>query len=138
LTFTSLVILLIISLFTIRDVWVCELDEENKNQSHICKELRRAVNCKTTIAPPIKAEVLLNINNSIRASAYAFCGWDTAVSEIRLCFIFLSFIALYYAAKALTTQSKKLCEIVYNINKLVFIFIIILCNIISNACIMFR
>ena len=92
------------------------MDEENKNQSHICKELRRAVNCKTTIAPPIRAEVLLNINNTIKASAYAFCGWDTAVSEIRFCFIFLSFISIWYASKAINTSSKKLCEIVMKYN----------------------
>jgi hypothetical protein len=120
-------ILLIISFYTIRDVWVCELDEGNKNQSHICKELRRAVNCKTTIAPPIRAEVLLNINNSIKASAYAFCGWDTAVSEIRLCFVFLSFVALYYAIKAMSFNSKKLCEIVKHII-LVFLFKFFLCD----------
>jgi hypothetical protein len=104
------------SLYTIRDVWQCELDENNKNQSHICKELRRTVNCKTTIAPPIRAEVLLNINNKIRASAFAFCGWDTAVSEIRFCFIFLSFVSLWYAYRALSSSSKKLCEIVKKTN----------------------
>jgi hypothetical protein len=125
--------LLIFSFLTISDIWVCELDEENKNQSHICKELRRSVNCKTTIAPPIKAEVLLNINNSIRASAYAFCGWDTAVSEIRLCFIFLSFVALYYAVKALTTHSKKLCEIVTYLLTIVLLFLAILFNTTSNT-----
>jgi hypothetical protein len=111
LTFISLSILFIISLVTIRDEWVCELDEDSKNQLHICKELRKAVNCKTTIAPPIKAEVLLRINNTIRASAYAFCGWDTAVSEIRICFIMLSFISIYIAWKALSKSSKKMSEI---------------------------
>ncbi len=110
-SFICLLILMIISLITIRDVWVCELDQNNTNQSHICKELRRTVNCKTTVAPPIKAEVLLRINNTIRASAYAFCGWDTAVSEIRFCFIILSFISIYFAFKALSTSSKKLCDI---------------------------
>lgn len=109
------------SLYTIRDVWQCELDEENRNQYHICKELRRSVNCKTTIAPPIRAEVLLNINNTIRASAFAFCGWDTAVSEIRFCFIFLSFISLWYAYRALRSSSKKLAEIVLLVN-LVLLF----------------
>jgi hypothetical protein len=118
-----LVLLLLISLYTIKDIWQCELDEENKNQSHICKELRRAVNCKTTIAPPIRAEVLLNINNTIKASAYAFCGWDTAVSEIRFCFIFLSFISIWYAWRAMNTSSKKLCEIV-NINNISFLILL--------------
>ncbi len=90
-------ILLTISIFTIRDVWECELDEENQNQVHICKELRKAVNCKTSVAAPIRAEVLLKINNRIRASAFAFCGWDTAISEIRICFVMLSFLSVYYA-----------------------------------------
>lgn len=101
------------SFTTIRDFWQCELDENNKDQNHICTELRRAVNCKTTIAPPIKAEVLLRINNRIKASAYVFCGWDPAVSEIRFCFIILCFISIYYAFKALSTLSKKTSEIVY-------------------------
>ena len=60
-TAMCLFILLIISLLTIRNVWECKIDQNNKNQSHICKELRKAVNCKTTVAPPIKAEVLLRI-----------------------------------------------------------------------------
>lgn len=106
-----LLILITISISTVRDVWVCELDQNNSNQSHICKELRRAVNCKTTVAPPIRAEVLLRINNTIRASAYAFCGWDTAVSEIRICFVILSFLSIYFAWRALTKSSKKLAEI---------------------------
>jgi cytochrome bd-type quinol oxidase subunit 2 len=110
-TLGCLILLMVCSMYTIRDEWVCELDQENKNQSHICKELRSAVNCKTTIAPPIRAEVLLRINNTIRASAYAFCGWDTAVSEIRLCFIMLSFISVYFSFKALSRSSKKLAEI---------------------------
>jgi hypothetical protein len=106
-----LICLLIISLLTVRDVWVCELDQNDPNYSHICKELRRSVNCKTTVAPPIKAEVLLRINNNVRASAEAFCGWDTAVSEIRICFIILSFLSIYFAWKALIKSSKKLAEI---------------------------
>ncbi len=106
-----LTFLLILSFLTVRDVWVCELDQNSENQSHICKELRRTVNCKTTIAPPIKAEVLLNINNTIKASAFAFCGWDTAVSEIRACFIILSFVSIYYAWKSLYISSKKLADI---------------------------
>jgi len=104
--------LLITSILTVRDVWVCELDENNKHQSHICKELRNAVNCKTTIAPPIRAEVLLKINNSIRASAYAFCGWDTAMSEIRFCFLMLSFLSIYFTWKALKNSSKRFADLV--------------------------
>jgi len=104
--------LLLTSILTVRDVWVCELDENNKHQSHICKELRNAVNCKTTIAPPIRAEVLLKINNSITASAYAFCGWDTAMSEIRFCFLMLAFLSVYYTWTALQKSSKKFAELV--------------------------
>jgi hypothetical protein len=110
-TTVCLFILLIISLSTIRDVWVCELDQDNKNSSHICKELRKSVNCKTTIAPPIRAEVILRINNTIKASAFAFCGFDTAVSEIRICFIMLSFLSVYFAWKALSKSSKKMANI---------------------------
>jgi hypothetical protein len=123
-----LTILLIISLATVRDVWVCELDQNNQNQSHICKELRRTVNCKTTVAPPIKAEVLLRINNTIRASAYAFCGWDTAVSEIRACFIMLSFLSIYFAWKALTKSSKKIAEI-FSYSSLFFAILLIISSI---------
>lgn len=99
---------------TARDYWVCELDQENKHNTVICKELRRAVNCKTTIASPIRAEVMLRINNTIKASALAFCGWDTAMSEIRCCFCFLCLIIIYFAWSALKRQSKKLAEIVNN------------------------
>ena len=74
--------------------------------------MRHKVNCKTTLAPPIRAEVLLRINNRIRASAYAFCGWDAAVSEIRFCFIILSFFSIYIANQALHNSSKKEADIV--------------------------
>ena len=107
-TFIFMLILLIISVLTIRDEWVCELDQDNPNLEGICKELRRSVNCKTTVAPPIRAEALLRINNTVKASAIAFCGWDTAVSEIRICFIILSFISIYFAWKAISKSSKKL------------------------------
>jgi len=116
LTFISLTILLIFSLLTIRDVWECELDENSKTQSNICSELRRSVSCKTTVAPPIRAEVILRINNTIKASAFAFCGWDTAVSEIRLCFIILNFMSIYFGIKAIYSCSKKNSDIVTSIN----------------------
>lgn len=115
LTFSSLMLLTIFSLITIRDTWVCEIEEENDEKLSICNTLRRAVNCKTTVAPPIKAEVLLRINNKIKASAYAFCGWDTAVSEIRFCFIILSFLSIYIARESINNSSKKEADIViYN------------------------
>jgi len=108
-------LLTIFSLITIRDTWVCEIEEENDEKLSICNTLRRAVNCKTTVAPPIKAEVLLRINNKIKASAYAFCGWDTAVSEIRFCFIILSFLSIYIARESINNSSKKEADIViYN------------------------
>jgi len=121
-------ILLFISLGTIRDVWQCELDQSDPNYSHICKELRRTVNCKTTVAPPLKAEVLLRINNQIRASAVAFCGWDTAVSEIRICFIILSFIAIYFAWKALVTSSRKVAEI-FSYSSLFFAILLLISSV---------
>lgn len=111
-SFISMFLVLISTLGTVRDYWICELDEHNRHNSVICKELRRAVNCKTTIAPPIRAEVILRINNTIKASALAFCGWDTAISEIRTCFCILSLIIVYFAWNAISTQSKKLAEIV--------------------------
>jgi hypothetical protein len=110
-TIFFLFILLCLSIFTVRDLWICELDEENQNQTHICRELRKAVNCKTTVAAPIRAEVLLKINNKIKASAFAFCGWDTAISEIRICFIMLSFLSVYYAWRALKKSSKKMANL---------------------------
>jgi hypothetical protein len=123
-----LMILLFISLGTIRDVWQCELDQTDPNYSHICKELRRTVNCKTTVAPPLRAEVLLRINNQIRASAIAFCGWDTAVSEIRICFIILSFISIYFAWKALVTSSRKVAEI-FSYSSLFFAILLLISSI---------
>lgn len=127
-TTVCLIIMFIISIATIRDVWVCELDQNNSNYSHICKELRRTVNCKTTVAPPIRAEVLLKINNTIRASAYAFCGWDTAVSEIRVCFIMLSFLSIYFAWKALTKSSKKIAEI-FSYSSLFFAILLLIASV---------
>lgn len=115
LSFISLILVLVSTWGTIRDYWICELDENNKHNHLICKELRRAVNCKTTIAPPIRAEVILRINNTIKASALAFCGWDTAISEIRTCFCILSLITIYLAWNAISTQSKKLAEIVISL-----------------------
>jgi hypothetical protein len=121
-------VLFIISLGTVRDVWQCELDQNDSNYSHICKELRRTVNCKTTIAPPIRAEVLLKINNTVRASAVAFCGWDTAVSEIRICFIILCFLSIYFAWKALLKSSKKIAEI-FSYSSLFFSILLLISSI---------
>lgn len=124
----TLICLLIISIVTVRDLWVCELDQNDPNYSHICKELRRSVNCKTTVAPPIKAEVLLKINNKVRASAIAFCGWDTAVSEIRICFIILSFLSIYFAWMAIIKSSKKQAEI-FSYSALFFSILLIISSI---------
>ena len=123
-----LFILLSISISTIKDVWVCELDQESQNQIHICKELRKAVNCKTTVAAPIRAEVMLKINNTITASAVAFCGWDTAVSEIRVCFIMLSLLSVYYAWTALKKSSKKMAQI-FSYSSLFFAILLIISSI---------
>jgi len=127
-SFICLFILLCISLSTVRDVWDCELDQENQSQIHICKELRKAVNCKTTVAAPIRAEVMLKINNTIKASAVAFCGWDTAVSEIRVCFIMLSFLSVYYAWTALKISSKKMARI-FSYSSLFFAILLVISSI---------
>ena len=124
-TTVLLICLLVISILTVRDVWTCELDANDPNYSHLCKELRHSVNCKTTVAPPIKAEVLLRINNKVKASAVAFCGWDTAVSEIRICFIILSFLSVYFAWKALMISSKKQAEI-FSYSALFFALLLII------------
>lgn len=127
-TIFFLSLLLSISIYTIKDEWQCELDEENRNQIHICQELRKAVNCKTTVAAPISAEVLLKINNKIRASAFAFCGWDTAISEIRVCFIMLSFLSIYYAMTALKKSSKKMANI-FSYSSLFFAILLLISSV---------
>lgn len=111
LSFISLSLLLFSSLFTIRDSWICSLDYFFNQYNSVCQELRKSVNCRTTLASPIKAEVFLRINNSKLISSVAFCGWDTAVSEIRICFLILSFVSIYIAIKAFNISSPQLCNI---------------------------
>ena len=98
------------SVSNLRDDFRCDLDEENQHMSHICKELRKHFACKRGVASPLKAEIILNINNSVKASASVSCGWEIAVSEIRISLIIVSFLIMFVGLKAIDQLSRKFTE----------------------------
>ena len=73
----------------------------------------------------IKAEVLLNVNNEVKASALAVCPWEIAISELRVCFILLSIICVFVGLFAIRKESKKTAELV-KITLFLLIFIVLL------------
>eukprot|EP01017_Pseudomicrothorax_dubius_P012643 TRINITY_DN1531_c0_g1_i14.p1 TRINITY_DN1531_c0_g1~~TRINITY_DN1531_c0_g1_i14.p1 ORF type:complete len:236 (+),score=53.83 TRINITY_DN1531_c0_g1_i14:114-821(+) len=114
----SLLVLLILSIMGTFDEWVCEIDSTAPRHELICMELRRTINCKT-VKGPIRAEVLLNINKQVKASAMVSCPWEIAVSELRFCFIMLALISAGLGIYAVRSESKKYAELHFHSSILV-------------------
>lgn len=100
-----LFLLLVISLYTMRDSFICDSPSAI---SSICKHLHKNLNCRTTLASPLQVEALLKINNTFKLTSISFCGFDKAISEIRICFIISAITSIYFAFKAITKSNKKL------------------------------
>eukprot|EP00331_Platyophrya_macrostoma_P012225 CAMPEP_0176420348 /NCGR_PEP_ID=MMETSP0127-20121128/8558_1 /TAXON_ID=938130 /ORGANISM="Platyophrya macrostoma, Strain WH" /LENGTH=199 /DNA_ID=CAMNT_0017800937 /DNA_START=46 /DNA_END=641 /DNA_ORIENTATION=+ len=108
----SLLLLLALCFFGTSDVWDCELDRQDTKYAEICRELRKAVNCRT-ITGPLKAEVLLNVDHRIKASADVVCPWEIAVSELRVCFCLLALLSVGIGMYAVRRESKKYADLYY-------------------------
>lgn len=92
------------------DVWTCELDSTQENFAFICRDLRSLLGCRN-ISGPVKAEILLNVKGEVRASAYMECSWDHAISELRVCFLLSSGLAIIMGLSALLYSRKKNAEV---------------------------
>jgi hypothetical protein len=115
---------LVLSWIGMGDSWVCELDSNSENHAFICRELRRLVGC-TNISGPIHAEILLNVKGEVKASANIECSWDHAISELRVCFLLTSVLAVLLGLHALSRESKKNAEL-YVQASYFFVFLILM------------
>jgi len=110
-TLIALVVVVCLSIYSMRDEWICELDSDDPKHDVICRELRKAVNCRTTVASPIRAETNLIINNQVKASSLTVCGWDIASSELRVCFVLVSIACVIVGMNAVKNENKKKAEL---------------------------
>ncbi|CAG9313276.1 unnamed protein product [Blepharisma stoltei] len=97
--------------------WECELDNSSPKHLYICKQLRQSASCRT-LTGPLKAEILLNSNNEVKASAYIVCPWENAMTELRICFALGAGMALFIGLFSLMKEDKKLAE--FHINSTIF------------------
>ena len=110
---TSLVLLcllLLLSYLGTGTSWTCELDSNEPSHDYICKELRRAANCRN-LSGPIRTEILLDINSQVKASAMIVCPWENAISELRICFILTSILTVLLGFFAISKESKRQAEL---------------------------
>ena len=106
------------------DIWTCELDSTQENFAFICRDLRSLLGCRN-ISGPVKAEILLNVKGEVRASAYMECSWDHAMSELRVCFLLSSGLAVVLALNALVYNKKKNAEVFIQASYF-FVFLLIM------------
>mmetsp|Transcript_27495 Transcript_27495/g.31698 ORF Transcript_27495/g.31698 Transcript_27495/m.31698 type:complete len:237 (+) Transcript_27495:32-742(+) len=107
----SLVVMLVVSLLGIQESWTCELDSDSAGHAHICPELEKSFSCGRSIAGPIKSEVLLAIGNQVEASAFIVCPWEHAISELRVCFIFVSLMSVLCGLLAIKKENRRYAEL---------------------------
>lgn len=100
---------LVLSYLGTENSWTCELDNSKPEHLYICRELRKYASCRT-LAGPLKAEIMLNVNDAVTASAYIVCPWENAVSELRLCFALGSVLCIMIGLMALAKEDRKLAE----------------------------
>lgn len=93
--------------------WNCELDSANPRQYYICKQLQRSASCRT-LTGPLQAEIMINSNNEVKASAYIVCPWENAMSELRICFALGAGLSVFIGLLALMKEDKKLAEFHFN------------------------
>lgn len=67
-----------------------------------------------TLTGPLKAEILLNINDEVKASAYIVCPWENAISELRICFALGSALVVIIGLLSLANEDKKLADLHVN------------------------
>ena len=106
------------------DVWTCELDSTQENFAFICRDLRSLLGCRN-ISGPVKAEILLNVKGEVRASAYMECSWDHAISELRVCFLLSSGLAILMGLSALLYTKRKNAEVFIQASYF-FVFLLIM------------
>lgn len=63
------------------------------------------MNCRT-VSGPIQAEVMLNVDNEVQASALVQCPWEIAISELRICFALLSLLCTGIGLYAIRKKNK--------------------------------
>lgn len=106
-------LLLLVSFIGTGDSWTCELDSGEDRHDYICKELSKAVRCGN-VAGPIQGEILLEIENEVKASAMLVCPWETAISEIRVCFVLLALCSTVIGMLGLINESRKQADLQNN------------------------
>ena len=105
-----LLLLLLLSYLGTGSSWTCELDTTQGSNWNICTSLRKDASCMS-LAGPLHAEILLNINDEIRASALIVCPFENAISEIRVCFVLAGLMLIVLSLTAISKEDKKLADL---------------------------
>lgn len=108
-----LLTLLALSYIGISNSWLCELDNTDPKYNYICKQLRKDITC-ANIAGPLQIEIILDINNEVKASGLIVCPWENAISEIRICFILGAILVVFIGIVSVTKEDKKMAELHIN------------------------
>lgn len=108
-----LAVLLVLSWFASGNSWTCELDNTDVKHAYVCKELRAATSCRS-ISGPIRAEIMLDINSEVKASALVVCPFENAISEIRICYVLASIMSVLIGMMALSSESRKRADMHIN------------------------
>lgn len=109
----SLLLLLALSYLGTGNSWTCELDNTDPKHAYICKQLRKDASC-TSLTGPISAEIILGINNEVKASALIVCPWENAISELRVCFALGAILIVAIGIVALAQKDKQLADVHIN------------------------
>ncbi|CAG9325051.1 unnamed protein product [Blepharisma stoltei] len=112
-TFVCLIIHIYCTYLGTANSWTCELDSTDPKHNYVCKELMQKASC-STLTGPLKAEILLNINDEVKASALIVCPWENAISELRICFALGSALVVIIGLLSLSNEDKKLADLHIN------------------------
>ena len=93
--------------------WTCELDSTDPKHAYICKQLRKDASC-ISLTGPISAEIILDINSEVKASALIVCPWENAISELRVCFVLGALLIVVLGIAALSQEDRKMAEVHVN------------------------
>lgn len=102
-----------LSLFGTEDWSGCEEEASDLIRKKICEDFMRNVNCKK-LERPVKGQIVMEDKMGKKTVGEVLCGWENAMTEIRICFDFGCLLAVGTAIAALCKKSRYLAELSLN------------------------
>jgi hypothetical protein len=104
---------LILSFVGTENSWTCELDSTSGNYPSVCKKLVKIASCRS-LTGPLKADVVLDVQSTAKASAEIICPWESAISELRICFDIGGFLVVLIGLAAIIKENRNLADLHIN------------------------